>query len=154
MMQDFRFALRQLLKTPAAQLRVHHFRELFADDGGAPSWKAELLYIVTPPSTKMKSWSMWITSGGKYVGAAVLARTSCQTGNFRLQPGRVRSLYFAAGLLVNGHGESVVALRSTIMSNVCSLSEPSVVSSPITSRSISVSLSLSNFVRKRSQRRA
>ena len=46
-------------------------------------------------------------------GAAVLARTIFHCGTFRLQSGRVRSLYFAQGLLLMGHAESVVALRVT-----------------------------------------
>jgi hypothetical protein len=63
--------------------------------------KAGLLYIVTPPSTIRKAPGppAWIASGGKYVGAAVLARTSCQRGRSRLQasPSRRRSsrLYLA-----------------------------------------------------------
>jgi hypothetical protein len=35
-----------------------------------------------------------------------------------LQSGRFRSLYFAAGLFERGHGESVVALRKTIIRSV------------------------------------
>ena len=84
--------------------------------------------MVTPPSTKMKSLGpICTTSGGKYVGAAVLARTSRQSGSSRLQSGRAGSLYLAYGLLDTGQGESVVALRRTTMSRVRSLSEPSLV---------------------------
>src|SRR5215475_6571503 len=63
-------------------------------------------------------------SGGKYVGAAVLARTSRQSGRSRLQSSRLRSLYLACGLLEIGHGESVVALRMTIINSVLSPAEP------------------------------
>src|SRR6266850_5714633 len=85
------------------------------------NWKAGLLYIVTPPSTNMNCWSpTWIGCGGKYVGAAVLARTSCQSSRSRLQSPSVRALYLASGLLETGHGESVVAFRITRSSSVFS----------------------------------
>jgi len=35
-----------------------------------------------------------MTSGGKYVGAAVLARTSCHSGSFVLHAGCAGSLYW------------------------------------------------------------
>src|SRR5690242_18472410 len=59
---------------------------------------AGLLYGVTPPSTKTNVPEGFEgfhcrVSGGKYTGAAVLARTSCQSGIFRLQSWRARSLY-------------------------------------------------------------
>src|SRR6478752_4386540 len=73
-----------------------------------------------------------ITSGGKYVGAAVLARTSCHNGSFVLQAGCAGSLYLANGLLESGQGESVVALRITRSSKHSSSFAPSVVSSPNT----------------------
>src|SRR5215468_10374777 len=59
--------------------------------------------MVTPPSTKMKDLPPHVmTSGGKYVGAAVLARTSCHNGSFVLHAGCAGSLYFANGLLQSG----------------------------------------------------
>ena len=79
------------------------------------------------------------TSGGKNVGAAVLARTSCQSGKFRLQSPRVNWLYLAPGLFVSGQGESVVALRITIISSVRSFGLPSVVSAPNSWRSLCAS---------------
>src|SRR5262249_49029330 len=91
------------------------------------SWKAGLLYIVTPPSTKIKCRGpTWTTSGGKYVGAAVLARTSCHSGSWRLQSSKVVALNFAPGLFERGQGESVVALRRISSSRVCNLSLPRV----------------------------
>src|SRR5215212_10945166 len=78
--------------------------------------KAGLLYIVTPPSTMRNGLDppASTASGGKYVGAAVDARTSCQSGRSRLQARPVSRrdarLYFAFGLFESGHGESVVAL--------------------------------------------
>src|ERR1700729_3409814 len=54
-----------------------------------------------------------MTSAGKYTGAAVLARTSFHNGIFRLQSVRSGSLYFASGLLLTGHAESVVTFFVT-----------------------------------------
>src|SRR2546427_10088416 len=89
--------------------------------------------MVTPPSTKMNDLSPHImTSGGKYVGAAVLARTSCHSGSLVLHAGCAGSLYFANGLLESGHGESVVAFPITRGSRHSSSFAPSVVSSPNT----------------------
>src|SRR5947209_202545 len=90
--------------------------------------KAGLLYIVTPPSTNTKRCAPTSTiSGGKYVGAAVLARTNCQSGRSALQSGRPRALYFAKGLLLIGHGESVVTFRITMSRSVLSAAVPSVI---------------------------
>src|SRR5450755_1317597 len=86
---------------------------------------------------------MWITSGGKKTGAAVLARTSCQSGRFRLQSFWSRRLNFAFGLFEMGHGESVDALRITISSSVRSLSVPS-VASPSPSEPITDLISAAN----------
>ena len=58
------------------------------------------------------------TSGGKKVGAAVLARSSCHKGRCRLQSLRCGWLYLARGLLHTGHGESVLWLRITIISRL------------------------------------
>src|SRR5262249_4458123 len=89
--------------------------------------------MVTPPSTKMNDLPPHVmTSGGKYVGAAVLARTSCHNGSFVLHAGCAGSLYLANGLLQSGHGESVVAFRITRSSRHSSSFAPSVVSSPNT----------------------
>ena len=114
------------------------------------STKAGLLYGVTPPSTKRKVFFPSFTvSGGKYTGAAVLARTSCHRGSRRLESSRARSLYFAPGLFDTGQGESVVAFRITTISSVVSLSLPSVVSAPKTSWSIAARRSSSYLYRKR-----
>src|SRR5436305_3590205 len=80
--------------------------------------KAGLLYGVAAPWTKTKVFegslgSHGRTSGGKKIGAAVLARTSCQRGICKLQSLRSRWLYLASGLLETGQGESVVTLRVT-----------------------------------------
>src|SRR5262249_57275813 len=89
--------------------------------------------MVTPPSTKMKDLPPHVmTSGGKYVGAAVLARTSCHNGSFVLHAGCAGSLYFANGLVQSGHSESVVAFRITRSSRHSSSFAPRVVSSPNT----------------------
>ena len=84
-----------ICSSPVAQARLYGSRVAIRK-----SWNAGLLYIVTPPSTKTNDLPppMSITSGGKYVGAAVLARTSCQSGRSRL-PELARSgrLYFAPG---------------------------------------------------------
>src|SRR5215203_4530421 len=85
------------------------------------SKNAGLLYEVKPPSTNLKIFvgslgSHCRTSGAKKTGAAVLARTSCQSGILRLLSSRERSLYFARGLLLIGQGESVVTLRVTTSS--------------------------------------
>src|SRR5262249_4117571 len=89
--------------------------------------------MVTPPSTKMKDLPPHVmTSGGKYVGAAVLARTSCPNGCFVLHAGCAGSLYLANGLLQSGQGESVVAFRITRSSRHSSSFAPSVVSAPNT----------------------
>src|ERR1044072_1330177 len=108
---------------------------------------AGLLYGVRPPSSNMKALegsfgSHCTTSGGKNTGAALLARTGCQRGIFLLSSGRSGALYFAYGLLLMGHGESVVTLRVTTSNKHLSLSELSVVSAPKTSLSFSVSGSL------------
>src|SRR5688572_22295280 len=87
--------------------------------------------MVTPPSTKIKSLRPTVTtSGGKKTGAAVLARTNCHNGKFRLQSFRARSLYLANGLFEIGHGESVVALRIIIINTLRSFGSPSSVVSP------------------------
>src|SRR5216117_777998 len=86
-----------------------------------------------------------ITSGEKKVGAAVLARTNCHSGNSRLFAGCALSLYLANGLFETGHGESVVALRITRSSSDLILAEPSVVSSPKTPLSCLASGELLNF---------
>src|SRR6185503_4229564 len=109
--------------------------------------KAGLLYGVRPPSSKRKAFdgsfsSHWTTSGGKNTGAAVLARTSCQSGILVFRSGRAGELYLAMGLLLMGQGESVVTLRVTTSSKDFSVSESSVVSAPNTSFSFSVSGSL------------
>src|SRR2546426_12669417 len=86
--------------------------------------------MVTPPSTKMNDLSPHImTSGGKYVGASVLARTSCHSGSLVLHAGCAGSLYFANGLLESGHGEAVVAFRMTRSSRHLSSFAPSLVAS-------------------------
>src|ERR1035438_3503707 len=77
------------------------------------SRNAGSLCEVTPPSTNTKDFagsdaSHASTSGGKKIGAAVLARASCHKGTFRLQSLRVGSLYLASGFVLTGHGESVV----------------------------------------------
>ena len=77
----------------------------------------------------------------------MLARTSCHSGKFRLQSGRAGSLYLALGLLLSGHGESVVALRSTTISSVLSSSSPKVVRSPKVRCISRWSRSLSNLKR-------
>src|SRR5262249_61522692 len=64
------------------------------------------------------------TSGGKYVGAAVLPRTSCHKGMFRLLSFRSGALYFAAGLFVTGQGGTVVGLRKTTIKKVRRYSLP------------------------------
>ncbi len=79
---------------------------------------AGLLYGVIPPSTKTVAFEgslafQDITPAGKYTGAAVLARTSFHNGIFRLQSIRVGALYFASGLLLTGHTESVVTFFVT-----------------------------------------
>ena len=43
----------------------------------------------------------------------MLARSSCQSGILKLQSGRLGLLYFASGLLLIGHGESVVTFFVT-----------------------------------------
>ena len=43
----------------------------------------------------------------------MLALTSCHNGIFRLQSARPISLYLASGLLLIGHGESVVTFFVT-----------------------------------------
>jgi hypothetical protein len=70
------------------------------------------------------------TSGGKKVGAAVLARTSCHSGRRKLLSFRPVWLYFANGLLLIGQGESVLAFRITIISSVRKPGLPSVGSPP------------------------
>src|ERR1700722_12493021 len=102
------------------------------------SQKAGLLYGVTAPSTNTKvldssAGSHCRTSGGKNTGAAVLARTSCQRGILRLQSFRCGSLYFASGLLLIGHGESVVTFLVTASRRHLRLSGSRVVSPPKTS---------------------
>ena len=52
--------------------------------------------------------AMRVLSSPADTGAAVLARTSCQTGSFKLEFARVGSLNFAAGLLDTGQGDPVV----------------------------------------------
>src|ERR1044071_5339877 len=111
------------------------------------SRKAGLLYGVKPPSSNRKAFvgsfgSHCTTSGGKKTGAAVLARTSCQSGICEFRSGRSGALYFANGLLLIGHGESVVTLRVTTNSRHLSESDSSVVFAPKTSLSFSVSGSL------------
>src|SRR5258708_39756715 len=49
----------------------------------------------------------------KYTGAAVLARTIFHNGIRRLQSIRAGALYFASGLLLTGHAESVVTFFVT-----------------------------------------
>src|SRR5215208_1656166 len=98
------------------------------------SRNAGLLYGVVPPSTKTKDFSGLFgshstTSGGKNTGAAVLARTSFQSGMSRLQSARSGSLYLANGLELIGHAESVVALRVTTTSTQRRCSGRRVVSS-------------------------
>src|SRR6185295_19720040 len=105
---------------------------------------AGLLYGVRPPSSKRNAFagsfgSHCTTSGGKNTGAAVLARTSCQSGICVLRSGRSGALYFAYGLVLMGHGESVETLRVTTSNRHLSLSESSIVSAPKTSLSFSVS---------------
>src|SRR5258708_1046862 len=87
----------------------------------------------------MNFWGPTVTSsGGKKLGPAALARASWQGGRFRLQSGRLRSLYLAKGLFEIGQGASVVAFRITIRSRVLgartplagSGSEPRVVPAP------------------------
>src|SRR5918995_6697883 len=99
------------------------------------SKNAGLLYGVKPPSTTLKVFvgsfrSHLRTSGEKKTGAAVLARTSCQSGILRLQSGRDSSLYFASGLLLIGQGESVVTLRVTTSSRHSRFSGMRFVCSP------------------------
>ena len=54
----------------------------------------------------------------------MLARTTCHRGSRRLHPGRSGGqLYFARGLFESGHGESVLAFRSTTISSVRKLAE-------------------------------
>src|SRR5215475_2221038 len=114
-------------------------------------WNAGLLYMVTPPSTKMNGLSPhMMTSGGKYVGAAVLARTSCHSARFVLQAGWPGSLYLANGLLEIGHGESVVALRMTSSRRHSTSLAPSVVFSPNTLLSCLARGSLLYSYRRRS----
>src|ERR1044072_6796474 len=96
---------------------------------------AGLFEGVRPPSSKRNALegsfsSHCTTSGGKNTGAAVLARTSCQSGIWLFRSGRLGSLYFALGLLLMGHGESVVTLRVTTSNKHFSSSEASVVSAP------------------------
>src|SRR5215831_10157401 len=64
------------------------------------------------------------------MGAAVLARTSCQSGIQRLQSPRCGRLYWAKGLLLIGHGESVVTLRDTTSKRHLRYSGKSVVFVP------------------------
>src|SRR5215211_3427968 len=85
------------------------------------SKNAGLLYGVKPPSTNLNIFvgslgSHSRTSGAKKTGAAVLARTSCQSGMLRLLSAREGTLYFARGLLLIGQGESVVTFRATTSS--------------------------------------
>lgn len=86
------------------------------------SWNAGLLNGVMPPSTNtLRCLGFGLrrtSSAGKKVGAAVLARITCQTGVLLLSSSRVGSLYFAAGLELSGHGESVSELWSTARSSV------------------------------------
>src|SRR5450631_4534376 len=77
------------------------------------SKKPGLLWEVIPPSTNTKVLAGSVgsqarTSGGKKIGAAVLALMSCQSGILKLQSLRLRSLYLASGLVLTGQGESVV----------------------------------------------
>src|SRR5947208_17108887 len=66
-----------------------------------------------------KVWSAsLISSGGKKVGAAVLARSNCQRGKFKLQSGREESLKMAFGLLLTGHAPPVDPFRVTTSSSV------------------------------------
>src|ERR1044072_9785036 len=95
--------------------------------------KAGLLYGVSPPSSKRKAFdgssgSHCTTSGGKNTGAAVLARTSCQSGICVFRSARSGALYFAYGLVLMGQGESVVTLRVTTSNRHFSLSEARVAS--------------------------
>src|SRR5688500_5341703 len=93
--------------------------------------KAGLLYGVTPPSWNRNVWLPNVAvSGGKNVGAAVLARTTCQSGRSRLQSGRDRSLYLPFEQFESGHGESVDAFCRTQRSSVRKRSPPNVVSGP------------------------
>src|SRR5438045_2018737 len=74
-----------------------------------------------PPSTKTRtSFGRFelrlTTSGGKNTGAAVLARTSCHSGNRKLQSSRFSSLYLAKGFVLTGQGESVVTFLVTTSS--------------------------------------
>src|SRR5882672_551463 len=98
---------------------------------------AGLLYEVVPPSTNTNALlasfgSQGITSGLKYTGAAVLARTSCHSLICRLESASARSLYFAKGFELTGHAESVVALRVTTSSSVCRYFGSSVAPGPYT----------------------
>src|SRR5262252_5293376 len=84
-----------------------------------------LLNGVMPPSTNRNECSpSCISSGSKYVGAAVLARSSCQIGIFKLQSGSDGSLKLAFGLLLIGQGEPVEAFRMTISRRVSSRLDP------------------------------
>ena len=121
--------------------------------------KAGLLYAVVPPSTNTNVFfgsfaSSEMTSGWKYTGAAVLARTICQRGRSRLQSGRALSLYFAQGLLEMGQAESVVAFRVTARNRDRRCCGSSVVVSPKVSWSFRCSgpLAYSDFHRAISAR--
>src|SRR5450759_3660219 len=88
------------------------------------------------------------------MGAAVLARMSCQSGMRRLQSSRSRSLYLANGLLLMGHGESVVMLRVTMRSNDSRFLGRRFVFGPKTVLSWSASMSDLNLVFQRNMRAA
>src|SRR6476660_6721337 len=108
------------------------------------SRNAGLLYGVVPPSTKANAFSSsfgshLMISGGKKTGAAVLARTSCQSGIRRLQSERPGSLYLADGLLLIGHAESVVAFRVTTTRRQARLAGARSVSAPNVRRSVCAS---------------
>src|SRR4051812_48625526 len=92
------------LSVPTGQLRLYGSTVAMRK-----TRKAGLLYIVTAPSTIRNGAEppASISSGGKYVGAAVLARTNCHSGRSRLRalPCARRSsrLYVAYGLFDSGH---------------------------------------------------
>src|SRR5690606_14330653 len=76
------------------------------------------------------SGSHWRISGGKKVGAAVLARTNLYKGIFKLQSCRFKALYLAQGLLEIGQGESVLKFMVTINNKDLNLSDSKLISPP------------------------
>src|SRR5258705_3853911 len=102
------------------------------------AWSEGLLNGLTPPSTKSPSTdfrpppprAILIFSGSKKRGAAVDARTTCQSGyaEFAIVLLFSRTLkYLLCGLFEIGHGLPVLSRLVTTKRPVCNEASPSVV---------------------------